>query len=608
MTAVLATTIADPSRYSYELKWDGYRIVAFKLGGAVRLVSRKGNDYTKEFPSIARDVAKLDAEEVVLDGEVCALDARGLPSFQLLQNRRRGVSLTYFVFDVLRRDGRDLRAQPIEARRAELADVIGEHDRRGSIVVSTASENDLTSVLDLACARGLEGVVAKQKGSSYIAGKRPTWLKIKCHARQELAVVGWLPLEGTRNAIGSLLLGVMEPDGRFHYAGKVGTGFDDRMRGEIARALAKTASKTPTAVGVPKLGGLVRFVEPRLVAEVRFTEWTESGHVRHPSFLGFRADKRPEECVREVPVHAAAPASTPARPKPRGPVVLGIAISNPDRVLAPTPLTKLDLARYYEAIASEMLPHVEGRPLTLLRWEEGASETEKGGVFMRHRKAWGPDALRRVSIREKTKTGEYLVADTPAALVALAQMDVLEVHTWNSRADDVEHPDRLVFDLDPAEDVPFGDVVKAAHVVRERLADLGVVSFPKTTGAKGLHVVAPLVPSADVSACLAFARAFAGLLAREDPKRFTTAMAKAARPGKIFVDYLRNNRTNTSVAAFSTRARPGAPVSVPLAWAEVDRKLRPSRFTPRVVLARVREMPDPWDAYFRTAQHLPRRA
>lgn len=600
MTAVLATTVRDPSRYTYELKWDGYRIVAFKVGERVKLLSRHGRDYTAEFPAVAREVAALPGRELVIDGEVCALDARGLPSFQLLQNRRRGVPLAYFVFDLLHRDGEDLRGLPIEARREALREAIGE-DRRGALVISTASENDFRSVLDLACSRGLEGVVAKQKGSTYLAGKRPTWVKVKCHARQELAVIGWLPLGGQGKTMGSLLLAVREADGRFHYAGKVGTGFDDRLRAALGEALAKLAVGTPTAVGVPKLGGLARFVRPELVAEVRFTEWTGGGHVRHPSFVGLRTDKRPEECVREVPGDPP--------PSAAGNVVQGIAISNPDRVLAPTPLTKLALARYYEAIAEAMLPHVEGRPLTLLRWDEKEAFGEKGGVFLRHRKAWGPEALRRVSIREKTKVGEYLVADTPAALVALAQMDVLEVHTWNSRVDDVEHPDRLVFDLDPAEDVPFAEVAAAAHHVRDRLAALGLVSFVKTTGGKGLHVVAPLVPSraADVATCLAFAKAFALLLAREAPSRFTATMPKAARRGKIFVDYLRNNRTNTSVAAFSTRARPGAPVSVPLSWDEVDAELAPSRFTPDVVLARVRAARvDPWAAYARTKQGLPR--
>jgi bifunctional non-homologous end joining protein LigD len=276
-------------------------------------------------------------------------------------------------------------------------------------------------------------------------------------------------------------------------------------------------------------------------------------------------------------------------------------------VLDPTGLTKLELARYYEAIGPFMLPHVAGRPLTLVRWAEGRA-TDKGGLYLRHAKAWGPAALRRVKIREKAKTGEYLVADTVAALVALAQMDVVEVHTWSSRVDeDVERPDRLVLDLDPALDVPWREVVRAARLVRDRLRALGLESFPKTTGGKGLHVVVPLAPADDWGTCFAFTRAFARLLVREDPKRFVDAVPKRARGGKILIDYLRNSRGNTSVAAFSTRARAGAPVSVPVGWDELSDDPSGRVFTTTDALARVRRTKkDPWEAYCRLAQRLPR--
>jgi len=625
-TATLVKSVPQPDRYTYELKWDGYRIVAVKAAGAVRLVSRKGQDYTREFAEVSRDVAALSAAECVIDGEVCALDARGVPSFQLLQNRlRRRSAVAFFVFDLLWENGEDLRDAPIEVRRERLTALVKGIDRSGTIVLSTASDGDPRAILDLACRRGLEGIVAKQKGSTYAAGRRsPTWLKVKCRLRQELAIVGYLPLLETRAAVGGLLLAVKE-EGGFKYAGKVGTGFDERTRVSLAKLLDADRTAKPTARGVPRFDDIAHHVVPRHVAEVEFTEWTEGGHIRHPSFQGLRADKTPDECVREVPIDAdahappRAPVST-APPEPVSPKmrarkatttdrvdVAGVSLSHPARVLDPTGLTKLALARYYEEVGPHMLPHVADRPLTLVRWAEG-KQTEKGGLYLRHAKAWGPDVLRRVKIREKTKLGEYLVADTVSALVGLAQMDILEIHTWSSRAADVERPDRVVFDLDPAPDVPWREVVRAARLVRERLDALGLASWVKTTGGKGLHVLVPLEPEATWDECLAFTRAFAQWMVREDPKRFVAIVPKHHRSGKILVDYLRNNRTNTSVAAFSTRARPGAPVSVPVAWEELDDpRLRDAWNVETVRVRLAKQRKDPWREYFRTRQRLPRK-
>ncbi len=608
-TATLVEAVRQPGSFTYELKWDGYRMLAVKSGNAVRLVSRKRQDYTKEMAGVARDVAALSTRELALDGEVCALDDRGVPSFQLLQNRlRRRASLVYFVFDLLWLDGKDLRGLPIEERRQLLERVVSGVDRKGSIVLSSASEGDPRAILALACERGLEGIVAKRKGSRYEAGRKPTWLKVKCRLRQELAIIGYLPLLETRDAVGGLLLAVAEADGLV-FAGKCGTGFDDQTRASLAKRLERDRIARPAAKNVPAFDGIARFVKPRLVAEVELTEWTPAGNIRHPSFKGLREDKRPEDCVREVPVAVAAPAPVARRAPTKSAriEVAGVSISHPERVLSPTGVTKLELARYYEAIGEHMLPHVQGRPLTLVRWAEG-KHTEKGGTYLRHAKAWGPDVLRRVKVREKTKLGEYLVADTVAALVGLAQMDILEIHTWNSRADDVERPDRVVFDLDPAPGIAWKEVVRAAKDVRDRLAALGLQSWVKTTGGKGLHVLVPLVPEASWAECLAFTRAFAQMMVREEPQRFIDIVPKHVRAGKILVDYLRNNRTNTSVAAFSTRARPGAPVSVPVSWDELDADLRDDAWNLHTVLERVkaRRWKDPWAAYFQASQRLPR--
>jgi bifunctional non-homologous end joining protein LigD len=610
--AQLATLVKEvPSgAWIYEVKWDGYRILAHKSGKDVCLMSRRHNDWTDEFSVVADAVAMLPTKECVIDGEVCAIDAKGVPSFQLLQNREgKHVNLLFIVFDLLWLDGKDLRSKPIEERRGRLEKVLVNAAPDGLVRLSTAVEGDPKQMLAAACKAGLEGIIAKQKGSPYTGTRGRTWLKIKCTLRQEFAIVGYVPLKKTMPAVGGLLLALTHDDGALHFAGKVGTGFDDKTRVSLAKLLDAHRSPTPTALGAPRLGGLARWSKPKYVAEVEFTEWTDAGDIRHPSFRGLRKDKKPEECVRELPIVVTAaaeraPRSTPAKSGDRV-VVAGVAISHPDRILDPTGISKLEIARYYEMVGRKMLPHVKGRPLTLMLWDP--SSPERGGKFMRHAHAWGPSVLRRIHIQEKTKKGEYLVVDDVEGLVALAQMDVLEIHTWNSLAEDVERPNRVVFDLDPAPDVAWSRVVECAHYVRKRLLALTLASWPKTTGGKGVHIVVPLTPGADWTQCLEFTRAFADVMQSERPKDFVTTLPKRERTGKILVDYLRNNRTNTSVAAFSIRARPGAPVSMPISWDELDASLRSDAFTLRNVIERLKTMGkrDPWAGYWKRRQKLP---
>jgi bifunctional non-homologous end joining protein LigD len=336
------------------------------------------------------------------------------------------------------------------------------------------------------------------------------------------------------------------------------------------------------------------------VAEVVFSEWTGDGKIRHPSFQGLRRDKRSAEVRKEVP--RVPPASKPERI-----TVAGVSISHPDRVMYANPrLTKLDVAKFYERIAGWIVPHLEGRPLTLVRCPDGLS----GECFyMKHSKVWAPPALRRVKIQEKTKVGDYLVADDIAAVVSLVQMDVLEIHTWNTCSEKVELPNRVVFDLDPGAGVPWRRVIESARLVRKMLKTVGLESFPKTTGGKGLHIVVPLVPRADWRECLEFSRAVAEAIVRHDPALFTTGFAKAGRERKILIDYMRNNRTNTSVAAFSARARPGAPVSVTLRWEEVTTALDPAAWTVGTVERRLSSLRrDPWREYWSCRQRLPAKA
>ena len=641
--ALLVSEPPDGEGWLHEVKYDGYRIGCAVEGGRATLRSRNGKDWTAQFPEVAEAARALPVQSALLDGEVAALLPDGRTSFQALQNAFSAGArppLAYFVFDLLHLEGEELAAQPLVERKAALERLLG--GGRGLVRYAPHVAGGGASVFREACRLGLEGIVSKRADLPYRPGRNAGWVKTKCILRQEVVIGGFTEPEGAaRDGIGALLVGVHE-GGALRFAGKVGTGFTNAqaraLRARLDGLAARECPFSPPPAGW--LGKNAHWVRPVLVCEVEFTEWTSDGKMRHPSFQGIREDKRPQEIVRETPagtdlretghgqghVHgedregrtgtgngarsvsaSRVPSSGSSRDRerdrdrdrqfgtPRQPTFRGIRISSPDRVIYPDlPSTKLDVARYYDSVADAMIPHLRGRPLTLFHCPEGL-----GGEcrFMKHSKVWASAAVRRVRISEKTKTGEYLVADDAAALLSLVQMDVLELHTWNATTDRLEEPDRLVLDLDPGPEVTFAEVVRGARLARDALAAVGLAAFVKTTGGAGLHVVAPLVP-APWTACLAVARALADALARHDPRRFTTSFAKKGRERKILVDYLRNNRTNTSVAAFSTRARPGAPVSVPVAWDELSPRLRPERFTIASVPRRLGTLrADPWAGY-----------
>ena len=623
--ARLVKEAPEGDEWLHEMKYDGYRIGCRIRGTAVTLTSRTGKDWTEAFPEITAGARQLAVRDALLDGEIALVLPDGRTSFQALQNAfsggpRRG--LTYFVFDVLRLGREDLASRPLEERKAALLRLLG---RPSGAAVLRYSEHVVgrgAAVFQEACRLGLEGIISKRGDAAYQGGRGDTWLKTKCIRRQEFVIGGFTDPEGSRQGIGALLVGHYE-QGALRFAGKVGTGFTVKSAQDLRQRLEAIAQREPPFTPPPAgwLRTHAHWTRPALVAEVAFTEWTDEGKIRHPSFQGLRRDKRAADVVREIP--AELPARVPRRlgsgraipparkrPSPRGsaspaPEVCSVRISHPDRVLYPEPrLTKLELAQFYGRMARWMLPHVQGRPLTLVRCPDGIA----GDCFyMKHSKVWAPDALRRVTIQEKTKLGEYLIADTAAALVSLVQMGVLEVHTWNTRIERVECPDRMVFDIDPGARVGWPAIAGAARTIRRLLAAAGLESFPKTTGGKGLHVVVPLAPVAGWQDCLAFARGLAEALERQAPELYTTAFAKAGREEKILIDYLRNNRTNTSVAAFSTRARPGAPVSVPLRWSEVTAAADPRSWTVATVEARLSRLrTDPWSGYWKTRQRLPR--
>ncbi|HET9853730.1 MAG TPA: DNA ligase D [Methylomirabilota bacterium] len=607
----LATLVSDPppgDEWVHEIKLDGYRILLRIERGRVKLLTRNRQDWTPRFPGVAEAAAALPVKEALLDGEIVVLDRAGVSSFQALQQTDRletGRTPVFVAFDLLFLDGLDLRPLPLVERKARLARVL--KGRRGRLRYSEHFDVPGRRLFARACRLGLEGIIAKRKQAPYTSGRGQAWLKVKCVARQELVIGGYTDPEGARAEFGSLLLGVHDREGRLVYAGRVGTGFDQatlESLGARLRKLERHASPFAADGPRPPARG-AHWVKPELVAEIAFTEWTRDGLLRHPAFLGLREDKPAARIVRET-----SRALRPARAHPiaggsAAPVeVAGVRLTHPDRVLyRDQAITKLGLARYYEAVADWMVPHVSDRPLSLVRCPEG----DRGACFYQKHAAPGvPKQVKRVRIRESGGgTASYLYVDDLPGVVALAQIGVLEIHPWGTRVGRLERPDRLVLDLDPAPGLPWARVVEAAEEARALFKDLGLVSFVKTTGGKGLHVVVPLRPEAGWDALRALGEGIGAEMTRRAPERYTINPLKAARRNRIFIDYLRNVRGATAVAAYSPRAKPGAPVSTPLTWTELSAGVDPAAFTVTTVPKRlVTFRKDPWADFFSVDQAI----
>jgi bifunctional non-homologous end joining protein LigD len=567
---------------------------------------------------VATAAAALPVKEAVLDGEVVKLRPDGISSFQELQNSLtsgRSKDLTYFVFDLLHLDGRDLTALPLEARKERLASLVngsgGKTIRYSDHQVGKGAEMFAES-----CRRNLEGIISKRRDSRYVPGRGRDWLKVKCLSRQEFVIGGWSDPSGARKGFGALLLGVYDKD-RLVYCGRVGTGFTEKTLAELHRKLERIEKKdspfSAPPTGRDRYG--VHWVEPELVAEIAFSEWTNEGILRQPSFLGLREDKDPREVRREraAPLSKAMGSEASASPtessrkmvasrssgaaKSSGGhlIVGGVKLSNPDKVLYPEDgITKEELARYYDSIADHVLPHVIGRPLMIVRCPEGY---QGECFFQKHLTTTMPKAIQGVKVREEKGERTYIRIESLEGLIGLVQMGVLEIHAWGAPAHRIERPDRMIFDLDPDEGTPWEEVLLAARRTRDHLSRLGMESFLKTTGGKGLHVVVPLAGRNDWTEVKEFSRAVAESLVRESPDRYTSKMSKALRQGKIFIDYLRNARGATAVAAFSTRARKGAPVSAPIGWRELKPSLLSDAFTVRNLPAGLSRRTDPWKEY-----------
>lgn len=614
MRPALATLVDAPPTgddWVHELKYDGYRVLAKIREGRARLITRNGNDWTDKFPSIAGALSRLPVNGAWLDGEVVAMGEDGRTSFDGLQHAlamKTDEGLIYMLFDILYYNGYSLEAAPLYERKL-LAEAISKSEKADRRVLRFSGhvEGRGLEFFEHACAYRIEGIISKKKDAPYVEGRSMSWLKVKCLLRDEFVIGGYTePGGGRRTGFGALLIGAYDREGRLNYCGRVGTGFSERSISEVWERLKPLEIPDP-AFHDPPTGAEakgVHWIRPELVAEVEYRQRTAEGVLRHASFQGLREDKPAREVVAEDPLRAKeavgpteetlAPPPLPIEP---GPVrmIRTVRVTNPGRVFYPEEgYTKADLIGYYEMVAPLMLPHLAGRPLTLVRCPEGLV---KECFYQKHAVNTVPSEIKRIALPENDGTpAEYLMVDTPEGLIALAQIGALEVHTWNSRYVKVEYPDRLVFDIDPDEGVGWDRLVEAVFLLRGLLEELGLKCFVRTTGGKGLHVAVPLLPVRDWDEIKEFTRGVAEFIARGLPDRFTSMMSKSRRTGKIFIDYMRNIRGATAIEAYSTRAKPGAPVAAPLGWDELM-LYGPGHFTLANMKERIREAGNPWEGY-----------
>ncbi len=611
----------------FEIKYDGYRLMTSKAGSDVRVYTRRSHDWTDRFRFVAESVARLPARECVVDGEACVLDDQGRPSFGGLQDwlasvavgKPKPANVVYAVFDLLWIDGRDVRPEPIEARRELLEALL--RGQPPPMTLSRAVEGKLEDLLAAAKAGGLEGLVAKRRGSAYVGGRGGQWVKLRFDRRQECAIVGYIPMAGTRDDVGALLLAVVEParPGVLVFSGRVGTGFDARMRRDLGARLNERLADGPQIEGAPKTKD-ARWVTPALVCECAFTEWTRDSSMRHPRFLGMREDKGPLDCLREdlirsapseapapVPAPVPDPAPAPARPH-------GLKLANPDKVLFPRDgITKREIWDYYTAIAPLMLPHLAGRPLTLQRYPNGIDEAE---WYQQNAPEKTPDFVRLVDSGPRHENKKRIVCDNVETLQWLANLAALTLHGWSAHAPPqatsraaIDHalgqPDYVVLDLDPG-DGPWSHLVEVARHVRALLEALKLRSFVKTSGKRGVHVLVPIAHGPTHDEVTAFAEQIARAVTKVLPKIATVERMKDKRGGKLYVDYGQNGEGKTVVCPYTIRARDGAVVSTPIDWDELDDDLDPRRFTIRTTLDRVGRVGDLYAGVLTGGQRLPR--
>ncbi|MBX9458670.1 MAG: DNA ligase D [Rhizobium sp.] len=586
-------------RWIHEIKFDGYRLQARIAGGKVRLTTRGGLDWTKRFGKTLTDaLAALPLSTALIDGELVVETASGSSDFSALQSdlsAGRKDRFVYYAFDLVHLDGRDLSGLPLLERKAMLRPLLADG---GPVRYSEHFDDGGAMVLEHACRLSLEGIVSKRADASYRSGRGRDWVKSKCSARQEFVIAGYVPSTATANAIGSLVMGVHD-DGKLVHIGRVGTGYSAvvaRQLYKTLKALRIDRSAFAEKISADAARGVV-FVEPTLVAEVEFRAWTADGNLRHAAFRGLREDKVAKDVVREQ-----APTDTIAKPQARR-----VKLTHPDRIYWPDAgVTKEGLADYYAEVWPKMSRFIVDRPLALLRAPEGI---DGQSFFQKH--GWrGMNKAIGLSPDPGDPGGDKnIVIHDLDGLLGLVQSGVLEIHPWGAASKNLEKPDMIIMDLDPGEGVSWTRVMEAALDVKARLEGAGLAAFLKTSGGKGLHVVAPLKPSAGWPAVKAFAKSIADDMAGDEPDRYVATITKSRRKGKILVDYLRNGRGNTAVAPYSTRARPGAPVSMPIGWEELSDAIGPAYFTVLNAPQRLASMKDdPWEQFRASARPLSKKA
>ncbi|HCG40374.1 MAG: ATP-dependent DNA ligase [Pseudomonas sp. K35] len=605
----LATLVdAVPSGdWRYEIKFDGYRMLARIDAGKVALFTRNGHDWTAKMPQQAAALAGLGLESGWLDGEVVVPNEEGAPDFQALQNAfeaGRSGSILYYLFDVPYLNGMDLRDVPLEQRRAALREVV-----EGSDSALLRFSEDFTeqpdSILESACQMKLEGLIGKRAGSSYTSRRSSSWVKIKCSNRQEFIIVGYTEPKGTRTGFGALLLGLHDDSGKLLYAGKVGTGFNQATLKSLHKQLKKLETdKSPLAKPAPAADVRgAQWLKPELMCEVAYAEMTRQGVVRHSVFHGLRSDKPADAITHE----RAKPASRSSKAEQRQTDPIGsgrIKISSPERVIDPSSgITKIELARFYAQIAPWVLPQLRARPLALVRAPEGITGEL---FFQKHADKLAIPHITQLDPALDPKHGALLVIDSTEALVGAAQMGTIELHSWNAVAPELEHPDRFVLDLDPDPALPWKSMLEATQLTQTLLDEIGLTSFLKTSGGKGIHIVVPLDPVHDWSEVKAFSQAIAKYLAKLLPSHFSAVSGPKNRVGRIFIDYLRNSRGASTVAPYSVRAREGLPVSVPIHREELADLKGANLWTVRNLLERLQELgdDDPWADMTRVRQTI----
>jgi bifunctional non-homologous end joining protein LigD len=606
LATLVTGPLPDAAEWIYEIKFDGYRILVRNDASGPRFLTRNGHDWTTKVRPLQSAFERLALPPGWYDGEIIVPNEAGIPDFGALQqsfDSRRANDMLLYLFDVPYVAGNDLRKVPLEARREVLKGLLAAAGADDLIRFSEAFDGDAQSVLASACKLGLEGVIAKRRTSSYQSSRSADWVKLKCTKRQEFVIGGFTAPQGARTGFGALLLGVYDAQGALQYVGDVGTGFSEKVLKDLKKALdSRVQGTSPFAAG-PKIAGRPTWVAPSLVAEVSFGEWTRAGRIRHAVFRGLRSDKEASTIVREHALHMPSDKPSNTDPSPQSPALSDrLKVTNPQRVIdARSGTTKLELVRYYGLVGELMMKHLKGRPVSLVRAPDGV---EGQLFFQKHLDTGKFPGIRQLDPALNTGHPPLIEVASKQGLLSAGQWNAVEFHTQNAGAATYEHPDRMVFDLDPGEGVSWAQVQEAAELMHSFLAQLGLPSFLKTSGGKGLHVVVPVKRVHDWDTVKGFSQAVVTHIAETIPKRFVARSGSRNRVGKIYIDYLRNGLGATTVCAWSARARPGLGISVPVVWDELASLRGGDHWSVKTVHERLDVGNDPWASYARASRSL----